>query len=56
MHKLIQVPLSKEIQIAYGGRKVKRKIVIMGWKLKVLTKEKHYNSRFVWEDLGKKGR
>jgi hypothetical protein len=30
MHKLIQVPLSKEIQIAYGGRKVKRKIVIMG--------------------------
>jgi hypothetical protein len=30
MHKLIQVPLSEEIQITYGGRKVKRKIVITG--------------------------
>jgi hypothetical protein len=25
MHKLIRVPLSEEIKIAYGGRKVKRK-------------------------------
>jgi hypothetical protein len=30
MHKLIQVPFFEEIQIVYGGRKVKRKIVIMG--------------------------
>jgi hypothetical protein len=30
MQKLIQVPLSEEIQIAYGGKKVKRKIVTMG--------------------------
>jgi hypothetical protein len=30
MHKLIQVPLFEEIQIAYGGRKVKKNKMIMG--------------------------
>jgi hypothetical protein len=34
MHKLIQVPFFEEIQITYGGRKVKRKIVIMGLETK----------------------
>jgi hypothetical protein len=34
MHKLIQVPLSQEIQIAYWGSKVKRKITIMGLETK----------------------
>jgi hypothetical protein len=34
MHKLIQIQLSKEIQMAYWGRKVKRNITIMGLETK----------------------
>jgi hypothetical protein len=56
MHKLIQVPLSEEIQIAYGGRNVKRKIVIMGLQTEGTHQRATLQFRTCLEDSSRKGR
>jgi hypothetical protein len=54
--KLIQVPLSEEIQIAYGGRKVKKKIVIMGLQTEGTHQRATLQFRTCLGRSGRKGR